>query len=133
MFSIWLVFGLYAINGWFIEQVDAKNAFLNGELIYKTYFKPTKCRGADNDEIRCVKETTYDLNNAPLIFYHTFTNLLIKKGFESLKLDSYLLFQKKANMYVDDSLIVSKDTKNIKRVKSIRYTYNVFWENDQMH
>ena len=40
MDSIRFLISMCAINGWHITQMDAKIAFLNGNLKYEIYFQP---------------------------------------------------------------------------------------------
>lgn len=51
MDSIRFLFSMCAINGWYISQMDAKNAFLNGKLKYEIYFQPAEGCGIQQNKI----------------------------------------------------------------------------------
>lgn len=112
-----------AINGWYINQMDAKNAFLNGNLKYEIYFQPPDGCGQNDGKIWKLNKALYGLKNAPLIFYQTLSSVLYKSGIRSSSLDPYILFNKKLNIYiaiyVDDLLILGDSIDNIERTKKL--------------
>lgn len=123
MESLRFMLSLSAINGWFINQLDAKNAFLNGKLKYDIYFDPPEGCNMKKNYIWKLNKALYGLKNAPLIFYQTLSEVLFKSGFKSSHLDQCILYNEKLQvyiaMYVDDLLIFSKYQENIIKVKKL--------------
>lgn len=123
MDSIRFLLSLCANKGWFINQMDAKNAFLNGKLKYKIYFDPPEGCNVDKNKVWLLKKALYGLKNAPLIFYQTFSRVLIDAGFEASRLDPCILYNNRLKvyiaMYVDDLLLISETVKGIEATKKI--------------
>ena len=121
--TIRFLLALAAINGWEIHQLDAKNAFLNGKLENEIYFKPPPMCKTKKDEAWLLKKAIYGLKNAPLIFYKTFSETLIKCGFTVSKINPCLIYHEKLEvyvaLYVDDLLVVGSSIKNINKAKDI--------------
>jgi hypothetical protein len=123
MDSVRFILSLCAINKWHVKQMDAKNSFLNGKLKYRVYYKPPPGCDTEDDEAWLLQKAFPGLENAPLIFYETFANVLYDHGFVSSALDPCLLYHpvKKIyiTMYVNDLLIVSEKEEYMQETKKI--------------
>jgi hypothetical protein len=123
MDSIRFLLSMSAINGWYINQMDAKNAFLNGKLKYDIYFQPPEGCGIQQNQLWKLNKALYGLKNAPLIFYQTMSNVLYKSGFKSSFIDPCIIYNSELRiyiaMYVDDLLIFGSSKENIEKTKNI--------------
>lgn len=142
MATVRSLLAITAIENWFVDQMDVKNAFLHGELQENVYMKlPPGYQGIghriqvqsegeigkpqDHGSVKVCKlnKSLYGLKQAPRQWYQKLSSALHECGFVQSKCD-YSLFIKHQNnqttvilVYVDDMLIAGSNAEEIKQVK----------------
>ncbi|TID28589.1 hypothetical protein CANINC_002397 [Pichia inconspicua] len=119
--SLRLVLSLAGMKNWNIRQLDAKNAFLNGDLDVPVYLQPPTGVTKSKDVIWKLNKSLYGLKQSPRIWYQTLTNELLRHGFTASILEPCLLRKKHCIIliYVDDILITGKTNKDIEDAAAI--------------
>lgn len=111
----------------FIEQLDVKNAFLNGCLKEKVFMKipeGLKIKNTDKNKVCQLKRAIYGLKQAPKIWNEKFNDFMSELSFERSKSDYCLYTFLGQNvrcyllLYVDDILIASNDNEFLTVLKS---------------
>ena len=117
-----LMLTLAAINNYKINQLDAKTAFLNGDIDYTVYLDPPTGTSTPADKIWKLNKGLYGLKQAPHIWFNTIKDVLVNDGnFSQSLLDPCLFFKKDCliSIYVDDILIAGSNQTIIDAAKSI--------------
>ncbi|KAH9652499.1 hypothetical protein KPL70_027119 [Citrus sinensis] len=122
--TVRIIFSLAVINEWKIRQVDANNAFLNGELTEDVYMHQPACFIDDKKSsfVCKLKKALYGLKQAPRAWYDKLKNCLISNwGFQNSRADTYLFFKEIQGsiilvlIYVDDILITGPDSGELEK------------------
>ena len=100
-------------NGWEIQSLDVRSAFLQSEDLDRTILmKPPKEFRKDSETLWKIKKPVYGLNDGARKWFITMKNKLVKYGCRSLKLDSsvYVFYHNGklsgvAVVHVDDFLL----------------------------
>ncbi|KAI7946252.1 hypothetical protein MJO29_010779 [Puccinia striiformis f. sp. tritici] len=114
-------------KGYDIHQMDAKNAFLNGELKESVYLRPPP--GLDVPRGYCLKlnKAIYGLKQAPRVWYSELKSFFTSINFHPSPADPCLFtssipgWQCFVHVYVDDMIIISHDVKRFKTLISARF------------
>ena len=114
---------IIAANGWLLQSIDIKTAFLQGKPLERTVFlKPPK--EANTDRLWKLLKCVYGLGDAPRQFYLKLFDELIKLGMVVSTVDKALFFAFKNNVligiigcHVDDMLYGGDDDFKILMVK----------------
>ena len=124
--SIRTVLGLAASLNLEIEQMDVKTAFLHGDLEEEIYMEQPEGFKVDGKE-NCVcklKKSLYGLKQAPRQWYKKFEYVMGEQGYKKTSSDHCVFVQKFSDndfiillLYVDDMLIVGKNTSKIDELK----------------
>ncbi|GAU27211.1 hypothetical protein TSUD_108020 [Trifolium subterraneum] len=110
--TIRIILTLVVTYKWLIQQIDVKNAFLNGVLQEEVYM--TQLAGfevADKTLVCKLHKSLYGLKQAPRAWYERLTQALLQMGFVTSKCDPSLLIHHQKGactyvlIYVDDILI----------------------------
>lgn len=111
----------------FIEQLDVKNAFLNGIIKEKVYMKlpdGLKVNKKDKNKVCLLNKAIYGLKEAPKIWNDKFNDCMINLRFIRSKSD-YCLFTFVYQgircyllLYVDDIIVACNDGNFLKYIKS---------------
>jgi hypothetical protein len=107
--------------------MDVDTAFLNGELEEDVYMYQAKgLEEKGKEHLVCkLNKALYGLKQAPRAWYKKLTNHLIKYGFTKVLVDSCVWIKNIKGeiciiaIYVDDLLLVSKDTDTMKKMKKM--------------
>lgn len=106
-------------KSWSIHQLDAKNAFLHGELRDTVYMhQPMGFRDTTHPDYVCLlKKSLYGLKQASQVWYTRFADFVSTMDFSHSKSDHYLFIYQKGDdmayilIYVDDIILTaSSDT-----------------------
>lgn len=114
-----MMLALAVINKWKIKQMDAKNAFLNGNIDYDTYLIPPPGSNCSKNMVWKLKKGLYGLKQAPLIWYKTLATALTNAKYKVSILEPCVFYTKEKDciilVYVDDILITGKDEQTVEK------------------
>ena len=126
MSSIRVVLALAASMDLEVEQLDVKTAFLHGDLEEEIYMEqPEGFHEKGKEQLVCLlKKSLYGLKQAPRQWYRKFESFMVDHGFKKTLSDHCVFVKRYASddfiillLYVDDMLIVGRDTKKISSLK----------------
>ena len=109
-----------------IEQLDVKTTFLHEELEEEIYMQqPEGFEEKGKENLVCrLKKSLYGLKQAPRQWYKKFESFMVEHGFQKTQAHHCVFLKRYVEddfpillLYVDDMLIVGKDTKKIMRLK----------------
>ena len=109
-----------------IEQLDVKNAFLHDDLEEEIHMEqPEEFIIKGKEHLVCrLKKSLYGLKQAPRQWYKKFDSFMVEHGYDRTASDHCVFVKKFSNrefiillLYVDDMLIVSRDTGKIDKLK----------------
>lgn len=103
-------------KGWFVHQMDVKNAFLHGELQEEVYMKLLQGYShPDPNKVCRLHKAVYGLKQAPRCWYAKLSEALTNAGFKHSYEDYSLFMYTKGSVeirvliYVDDLLVCGND------------------------
>lgn len=108
-----IVFSLAATKGWYVQQIDVNNAFLNGDLEITIFMQqPAGFIDTTHPNYVCkLQKSLYGLKQAPRAWYNKLKGCLLELGYKRSTSD-FSLFYKSANgnlllvlVSVDDILV----------------------------
>lgn len=126
MSSLRIILGLAASMDLEIEQFDVKTAFLHGDLEEEIYMEqPEGFKTKGKEHLVCkLKKSLYGLKQAPRQWYKKFDSFMMGRGYKRTKSDHCVYVQRFSDgdfiillLYVDDMLIIGRDTNKIDRLK----------------
>ncbi|XP_041995661.1 uncharacterized mitochondrial protein AtMg00810-like [Salvia splendens] len=120
--TVRVVLTLAVQRGWHLQQLDVKNAFLNGVLDKPVYITqpPGFVDPRFPDHVRRLKKAIYGLRQAPLAWFR-FSIFLLSMGFSQSRADSSLFhFHRGPStifllLYVDDIIVTGNDQSLLQR------------------
>ena len=125
-FSIRMIIGLDASLNLEIKQMDVKKIFLHSDLeeeVYMVQHKGIKVYGKENFVCK-LKKSIYGIKQAPRQWYKKFESVMGEQGYKKTSSDHCVFVQKFSDndsiillLYVDDMLIVGKNTFKIDELK----------------
>ncbi|KAJ1520304.1 hypothetical protein ONE63_004503 [Megalurothrips usitatus] len=107
----------------FVQQLDVKCAFLNGDLREEIYMWPPEGLSVEDGNVCKLKKTLYGLKQAPLEWNRKFNDTVSSLGFSQCEADKCLYVRRGNNgvvfllLYVDDFLISSDNESLLSDVK----------------
>lgn len=118
------VFGYAASQGWDIDQIDFKSAFLNGDLKEEVYLKPPQGYDPGDGKVWRLRKTLYGLRQSPQCWHEKLTSTL--KDFKLVRstadfsvyighFDSHIVI---LLTHVDDMAITGSSRKKMDDVKT---------------
>jgi hypothetical protein len=115
---ICVILSIASSQGWPINQLDVKNAFLHGDLSETVYAQqPAGFMSSSHPKYVCkLHKSLYGLKQAPHTWFLRFTSFLTKLGFQSSKSDSSLFVLRHGSslayllLYVDDIILTANST-----------------------
>lgn len=126
MDTIRTIINLAAREGWIINQLDVKSAFLHGILEEDVYVQqPTGYEVTGEEEKVCkLHKALYGLKQAPRAWYSRIEDYFTKEGFEKSQNEETLFLKsnKQGNMlfvsiYIDDLIYTGNDMSMMKNFK----------------
>ena len=126
MSSICTVLGLVASLNLEIEKMDVKTTFLHGDLEEDIYIEqPEGFKVNSKENFVCkLRKNLYGLKQAPRQWYNKLKSVVEDQGYKKTSSDHCVFVQKFSEkdfiillLYVDDMLIVGKNTSKINELK----------------
>ncbi|RVW56514.1 Retrovirus-related Pol polyprotein from transposon TNT 1-94 [Vitis vinifera] len=116
-----------AVNqDWCLQQLDIKNAFLNGDLEEEVYMKipPGFEESMAKNQVCKLQKSLYGLKQSPRAWFDRFTKAVLKLGYKQGQAD-HTLFVKKSRagklailiVYVDDIILSGNDMGELQNLK----------------
>uniref|UniRef100_A0A6N2MZF3 Integrase catalytic domain-containing protein n=1 Tax=Salix viminalis TaxID=40686 RepID=A0A6N2MZF3_SALVM len=112
-------------NGWFLSQMDVKNAFLHGDLEEEVFMKlpPDRSLSATPNLVCKLHKSIYGLKQSPRAWHAKHSGALATLGFSKSAADSslYVRFKNADKLmvliYVDDLIISGNNVESIAQLK----------------
>ncbi|CAL2231092.1 unnamed protein product [Prunus armeniaca] len=108
---------------WILSQMDAKNAFLNGDLFEEVYMVPPPGVLHNPGEVCRLRKALYGLKQAPHAWFDKFSTVISSLGFQSSAHDPALFVRSTSVgrilmlLYVDDMILTGDDLDGITQLK----------------
>lgn len=115
-----------AVNlDWSLQQLDVKNAFLNGNLEEEVYMDPLPgFEGKYKSKICRLRKPLYGLKQSPSAWFERFTQFVKKQGYVQGQADRTMFIRHPVEgkiivliVYVDDIILTGDDVVKIKNLK----------------
>ena len=124
--SIRILLSIVASENLHLEQMDAKTAFLHGDMDKEIYMQqPNGFVVPGKENMVCkLTRSLYGLKQAPRQWYKKFDSFMTKSGFCKAEMDPCCYFKKYTDsyvfllLYVDDMLIAGSSMREIKNLKT---------------
>nr|CAN78733.1 hypothetical protein VITISV_020436 [Vitis vinifera] len=124
--TIRILLSLVVNQDWCLQQLDIKNAFLNGDLEEEVYMEiPPGFEGSmAKNQVCKLQKSLYGLKQSPRAWFDRFTKAVLKLGYKQGQAD-HTLFVKKSHaekmailiVYVDDIILYGNDMKELQNLK----------------
>ena len=103
---------------WKLQQLDVKNAFLNGDLKEKVFMDaPSGFEDKFGSKVCKLKKSLYELKQSPRAWFEKFTSSVKRQGYSQAQADHTLFFRRSSEgrieiliVYVDDIILIGDDT-----------------------
>jgi len=121
--SVRSLIAVAAARSWPLNQMDVKNAFLNGDLTEEVYMHPPLGSSIQSPKVCRLRRALYGLKQAPRAWFAKFSTTVCEFGFTPSSYDSALFLRKIAGgtilllLYVDDMIITGDDLPGISHLK----------------
>lgn len=123
--TVRVLFSLAASLNWPLQQLDVKNAFLNGDLEEEVFMElpPVFDKEKKNNKVCKLKKLLYGLKQSPQAWFDRFTKAIRKQGYSQAQADHTLFYKHKNRriiiliVYVDDIILTGDDEEEISRLK----------------
>ncbi|CAH9082663.1 unnamed protein product [Cuscuta europaea] len=123
--TIRILLSLAANLDWPLQQLDVKNAFLNGKLEEEVYMSPPPGFEEQYGSKVCkLEKALYGLKQSPRAWFERFTQFIKKQGFKQAQADHtlFMKFSIKGEIavlivYVDDIILTGNYCKEIEDLK----------------
>lgn len=110
---------------WPLQQLDVKNAFLNGELEEDVYMElpPGFSQGGQGKVVK-LRKSLYGLKQSPRAWFDRFMKAIKKHGYAQAQADHTLFFKHNGDkvailiVYVDDIILTGDDVEELARIKA---------------
>ena len=127
MATVRTVIAVAAAKGWYMHQMDVKNAFLHNELQEEVYVEqpPGYVDAGHPDYVCRLRKALYGLKQAPRAWHERIADYLMHIGFHISHADHSLYVCKSdvgivlITIYVDDLIIVGDSETKIENVKGL--------------
>ena len=125
MNTVRVLLSLAANQDWPLQQLDVKNAFLNGDLKEEVYMElPPGFENRNMEGQVCkLRKSLYGLKQAPRAWFDKFTKALRQQEYVQAHSDHTLFFRHRNGkitiliVYVDDIILTGDDSEEIERLK----------------
>ncbi|RVW64174.1 Retrovirus-related Pol polyprotein from transposon RE1 [Vitis vinifera] len=124
--TIRILLSLAVNQDWCLQQLDIKNAFLNGDLEEEVYMEipPGFEESMAKNQVCKLQKSLYDLKQSPRAWFDRFTKAVLKLGYKQGQAD-HTLFVKKSHagkmailiVYVDDIILSGNDMEELQNLK----------------
>lgn len=127
--TIRVLLSLAANLDWPLQQLDVKNAFLNGDLVEEVYMELPPGFDKEGRGLVCkLKKSLYGLKQSPRAWFDRFSRAIRQQEYKQAQTDHTLFYRHKDGkitvliVYVDDIILTGNDIVEIKRLKKILAT-----------
>lgn len=108
-----------------LQQLDVKNAFLNGQLEEEVYMDPPPgFEGMYKSKVCRLRRSLYGLKQSPRAWFERFTQFVKKQGYVQGQVDHAMFTRHSLEgkttvliVYVDDIILIGDDMVEIKNLK----------------
>ncbi|RVW22853.1 Retrovirus-related Pol polyprotein from transposon TNT 1-94 [Vitis vinifera] len=124
--TIRILLSLDVNQDWCLQQLDIKNAFLNGDLEEEVYMEipPGFEESMAKNQVCKLQKSLYGLKQSPRAWFDRFTKAVLKLGYKQGQAD-HTLFVKKSHagklviliVYVDDIILSGNDMGELQNLK----------------
>ncbi|RVW28219.1 Retrovirus-related Pol polyprotein from transposon RE1 [Vitis vinifera] len=124
--TIRILLSLAVNQDWCLQQLDIKNAFLNGDLEEEVYMEilPGFQESMAKNQVCKLQKSLYGLKQSPRAWFDRFTKAVLKLGYKQGQAD-HTLFVKKSHagkmailiVYVDDIILSGNDMEELQKLK----------------
>ncbi|RVW30632.1 Retrovirus-related Pol polyprotein from transposon RE1 [Vitis vinifera] len=124
--TIRILLSLAVNQDWCLQQLDIKNAFLNGDLEEEVYMEipPGFEESMAKNQVCKLQKSLYGLKQSPRAWFDRFTKAVLKLGYKQGQAD-HTLFVKKSHagkmailiVYVDDIILSGNDMEELQNLK----------------
>nr|CAN76326.1 hypothetical protein VITISV_014220 [Vitis vinifera] len=124
--TIRILLSLAVNQDWCLQQLDIKNAFLNGDLEEEVYMEipPGFEESMAKNQVCKLQKSLYGLKQSPRTWFDRFTKAVLKLGYKQGQAD-HTLFVKKSHagklailiVYVDDIILSGNDMGELQNLK----------------
>ncbi|RVW88523.1 Retrovirus-related Pol polyprotein from transposon TNT 1-94 [Vitis vinifera] len=124
--TIRILLSLAVNQDWCLQQLDIKNAFLNGDLEEEVYMEipPGFEESMVKNQVCKLQKSLYGLKQSPRAWFDRFTKAVLKLGYKQGQAD-HTLFVKKSHagklailiVYVDDIILSGNDMGELQNLK----------------
>ncbi|RVW98707.1 Copia protein [Vitis vinifera] len=124
--TIRILLSLAVNQDWCLQQLDIKNAFLNGDLEEEDYMEipPGFEESLAKNQVCKLQKSLYGLKQSPRAWFDRFTKAVLKLGYKQGQAD-HTLFVKKSHagklailiVYVDDIILSGNDMGELQNLK----------------
>ncbi|RVX23040.1 Retrovirus-related Pol polyprotein from transposon TNT 1-94 [Vitis vinifera] len=124
--TIRILLSLAVNQDWCLQQLDIKNAFLNGDLEEEVYMEipPGFEESMAKNQVCKLQKSLYGLKQSPRAWFDRFTKAVLKLGYKQGQAD-HTLFVKKSRagklailiVYVDDIILSGNDMGELQNLK----------------
>ncbi|RVW65650.1 Retrovirus-related Pol polyprotein from transposon RE1 [Vitis vinifera] len=124
--TIRILLSLAVNQDWCLQQLDIKNAFLNGDLEEEVYIEipPGFEESMAKNQVCKLQKSLYGLKQSPRAWFDRFTKAVLKLGYKQGQAD-HTLFVKKSHagkmailiVYVDDIILSGNDMEELQNLK----------------
>ncbi|RVX07454.1 Retrovirus-related Pol polyprotein from transposon TNT 1-94 [Vitis vinifera] len=124
--TIRILLSLAVNQDWCLQQLDIKNAFLNGDLEEEVYMDipPGFEESMAKNQVCKLQKSLYGLKQSPRAWFDRFTKAVLKLGYKQGQAD-HTLFVKKSHagkmailiVYVDDIILSGNDMEELQNLK----------------
>ncbi|RVW41270.1 Golgin candidate 5 [Vitis vinifera] len=124
--TIRILLSLAVNQDWCLQQLDIKNAFLNGDLEEEVYMEipPGFEESMAKNQVCKLQKSLYGLKQSPRAWFDRFTKAVLKLGYKQGQAD-HTLFVKKSHagklailiVYVDDIILSGNDMGELQNLK----------------
>ncbi|RVW90854.1 Retrovirus-related Pol polyprotein from transposon RE1 [Vitis vinifera] len=124
--TIRILLSLAVNQDWCLQQLDIKNAFLNGDLEEEVYMEipPDFEESMAKNQVCKLQKSLYGLKQSPRAWFDRFTKAVLKLGYKQGQAD-HTLFVKKSHagklailiVYVDDIILSGNDMGELQNLK----------------
>lgn len=122
--TIRILLSVAANLDWPLQQLDIKNAFLNGDLQEEVYMDlPPGFDESGNNQVCRLIKSLYGLKQSPRAWFERFSRVLKTEGYIQGQSDDTMFFKHRGGkktiliVYVDDIVLTGDDLEEISRIK----------------
>ena len=121
--SVRALLAVVVASKWDLFQIDAKSAFINGDLSKEVYMQPPPGLSVELNKVCHIRHALYGLKQAPRAWFAKFNSTISRLGYMANHYDSALFLRRTDKgtilllLYVDDMIITGDNLSGIQELK----------------